>query len=138
MFSGSCFCGDYTSCDLIKYFAEQAGIIIHPSVVVEIALKWWSVRTDTEVSGQNARKRAWTKCQKIKNQTKCQRTKCQITRTLALILNHTLMVVGSLLSLSFSLHTLYLSTYTLSPYILSIYLSPFLSLSLCLTTELVA
>ena len=68
------------------------------------------------VSGQNARKRALTKCQKMKNRAKCQRTKCQITRTLALILNHTLMVVGSFPSLSVSLHTL-----SLSPYILSLH-----------------
>ena len=47
-------------------------------------------------------------------------TKCQITRTLTLILSHTLMVTGSLPSLSFSLHTLsnvYLSVHTLSVYL---------------------
>ena len=66
-----------------------------------------------------------TKCQKMKNRTKCLRTKCQITRSLKLILNHTLMVVGSLLFLSLSLYTnsLYLPTLTLS-----------LSLSLSLDT----
>ena len=37
-----------TSYDVIKYFAENAGIRIHPCVVVEIVLKWWSVRTDRE------------------------------------------------------------------------------------------
>ena len=37
-----------TSYDAIKYFTEHAGTGIHPCVVVEIVLKWWSVRTDTE------------------------------------------------------------------------------------------
>ena len=37
-----------TSYDIIKYFTENAGTGIHPCVVVEIALKWWSVRTDRE------------------------------------------------------------------------------------------
>ena len=37
-----------TSYDVIKYFTENAGIRIHPCVVVEIVLKWWSVRTDRE------------------------------------------------------------------------------------------
>ena len=31
----------------IKYFAEEAGQRIHPCVVVEIVLKWWSKRADT-------------------------------------------------------------------------------------------
>ena len=37
-----------TSYDAIKYFTENAGTGIHPCVVVEIVLKWWSVRTDRE------------------------------------------------------------------------------------------
>ena len=37
-----------TSYVAIKYFTENAGPGIHPCVVVEIVLKWWSVRTDTE------------------------------------------------------------------------------------------
>ena len=37
-----------TSYGDIKYFAENAGTGIHPCVVVEIVLKWWSERTDTE------------------------------------------------------------------------------------------
>ena len=37
-----------TPYDLIKDFTENAGTGIHPCVVVEIALKWWSVRTDRE------------------------------------------------------------------------------------------
>ena len=37
-----------TSYGAIKYFAENAGTGIHPCVVVEIVLKWWSVRTDRE------------------------------------------------------------------------------------------
>ena len=37
-----------TPYDTIKYFAENAGSGIHPCVVVEIVLKWWSVRTDRE------------------------------------------------------------------------------------------
>ena len=36
------------SYDVIKYFTENAGITIHPCVVVEIVLKWWSERTDRE------------------------------------------------------------------------------------------
>ena len=32
----------------IKYFTENAGTVIHPCIVVEIVLKWWSVRTDRE------------------------------------------------------------------------------------------
>ena len=35
-----------TSYDAIKYFTENAGTGIHPCVVVEIVLKWWSVRKD--------------------------------------------------------------------------------------------
>ena len=35
-----------TPYDAIKDFAENAGAGIHPCVVVEIVLKWWSVRTD--------------------------------------------------------------------------------------------
>ena len=34
--------------EFIKYFAEHAGTGIHPCVVVEIVLHWWSVRTDRE------------------------------------------------------------------------------------------
>ena len=37
-----------TSYEDIKYFTENAGTGIHPCVVVEIILKWWSVRTDRE------------------------------------------------------------------------------------------
>ena len=37
-----------TPYDAIKYFTEHARIGIHPCVVVEIVLKWWSVRTDRE------------------------------------------------------------------------------------------
>ena len=37
-----------TSYDVIKYFTDNAGIRIHLCVVVEIVLKWWSVRTDRE------------------------------------------------------------------------------------------
>ena len=37
-----------TSYIAIKYFTENAGTGIHPCVVVEIVLKWWKVRTDTE------------------------------------------------------------------------------------------
>ena len=37
-----------TSYDAIKYFTENAGTGIHPCVVMEIVLKWWSVRTDRE------------------------------------------------------------------------------------------
>ena len=37
-----------TSYDAIKYFTENAGTGIHPCVVVEIVLKWWSERTDRE------------------------------------------------------------------------------------------
>ena len=37
-----------TSYDVIKHFTENAGTGIHPCVVVEIVLKWWSVRTDRE------------------------------------------------------------------------------------------
>ena len=37
-----------TSYDAIKYFTENAGTGIHPCVVVEIVLKWWRLRTDTE------------------------------------------------------------------------------------------
>ena len=37
-----------TSYGDIKYFTENAGAGIHPCVVVEIALKWWSERTDRE------------------------------------------------------------------------------------------
>ena len=37
-----------TSYDAIKYFTEHSGTGIHPCVVVEIVLKWWSVRTDGE------------------------------------------------------------------------------------------
>ena len=37
-----------TPYEAIKYFAENAGTGIHPCVVVEIVLKWWRVRTDTE------------------------------------------------------------------------------------------
>ena len=37
-----------TSYDAIKHFTENAGTRIHPCVVVEIVLKWWSVRTDRE------------------------------------------------------------------------------------------
>ena len=35
-----------TSYDVIKHFTENAGTGIHPCVVVEIVLKWWSVKTD--------------------------------------------------------------------------------------------
>ena len=35
-----------TPYEAIKYFTENAGTGIHPCVVVEIVLKWWSVRTD--------------------------------------------------------------------------------------------
>ena len=64
--------------------------------------------------GQNARKHALTNCQKMKNRTKCHRTKCMITRTLTLILGHTLTVTGPLVSLYTD--SLYLSfLYTLSP-----------------------
>ena len=35
-----------TSYVAIKYFTENAGTGLHPCVVVEIVLKWWSVRTD--------------------------------------------------------------------------------------------
>ena len=64
----------------------------------------------------------------MKNRTKCKRTKCQITRTLTLILNHTLMVTGSLPYLSFSLHTHTHTLMSISLYVLPLYLS--LSLSL--------
>ena len=37
-----------TSYGGIKYFTENAGAGIHPCVMVEIVLKWWRVRTDTE------------------------------------------------------------------------------------------
>ena len=37
-----------TSHEAIKYFTENAGTGIHPCVVVEIFLKWWSERTDRE------------------------------------------------------------------------------------------
>ena len=37
-----------TSYGDIKYFTEHAGTGIHPCVVVEIVLKWWRVRKDTE------------------------------------------------------------------------------------------
>ena len=37
-----------TSYEAIKYFTENAGAGIHPCVVVEIVLKWWRIRTDTE------------------------------------------------------------------------------------------
>ena len=37
-----------TSYEAIKYFTENTGTGIHPCVVVEIVLKWWSVRTDRE------------------------------------------------------------------------------------------
>ena len=37
-----------TSYVAIKYFTENAGTGIHPCVVLEIVLKWWSVRTDRE------------------------------------------------------------------------------------------
>ena len=37
-----------TSYEAIKCFTENAGTGIHPCVVVEIVLKCWSVRTDTE------------------------------------------------------------------------------------------
>ena len=37
-----------TSCDAIKNFMDHAGKGIHPCVVVEIVLKWWSVRKDRE------------------------------------------------------------------------------------------
>ena len=37
-----------TSYGTIKSFAEEAGTGIHPCVVMEIVLKWWSVSTDTE------------------------------------------------------------------------------------------
>ena len=37
-----------TSYGDIKYYTENAGTGIHPCVVVEIVLKWWSVRTDRE------------------------------------------------------------------------------------------
>ena len=37
-----------TSYVAIKYFTENAGTRIHPCVVVEIVLKWWSERTDRE------------------------------------------------------------------------------------------
>ena len=37
-----------TSYIAIKYFAENAGTGIHPCVVVEIVLNWWSVRRDRE------------------------------------------------------------------------------------------
>ena len=37
-----------TSYDAIKDFTTHAGTGIHPCVVVEIVLKWWRVRTDTE------------------------------------------------------------------------------------------
>ena len=37
-----------TSYEAIKYFTENAGTGIHPCVVVEIVLKWWSERTDRE------------------------------------------------------------------------------------------
>ena len=34
--------------EFIKYFAEHVGTGIHPCVVVEIVLKWWSEKTDRE------------------------------------------------------------------------------------------
>ena len=37
-----------TSYGDLKYFTENAGTGIHPCLVVEIVLKWWSVRTDRE------------------------------------------------------------------------------------------
>ena len=37
-----------TPYEAIKYFTENAGVGIHPCVVLEIALKWWRVRTDRE------------------------------------------------------------------------------------------
>ena len=37
-----------TPYEAIKCFAEQTAAEIHPCVVVEIVLKWWSVRTDRE------------------------------------------------------------------------------------------
>ena len=37
-----------TSYNAIKYFTKNAGITIHPCVVVEIVLKWWRIKTDRE------------------------------------------------------------------------------------------
>ena len=37
-----------TSYEAIKHFTENVGTGIRPCVVVEIVLKWWRVRTDTE------------------------------------------------------------------------------------------
>ena len=37
-----------TSYDAIKDFTKHTGSGIHPCIVVEIVLKWWSVRTDRE------------------------------------------------------------------------------------------
>ena len=37
-----------TPYEVIKYFTENAGVGIHPCVVVEIVLKWWRVRKDRE------------------------------------------------------------------------------------------
>ena len=37
-----------TPYEAIKYFTENAGTGIHPCVVLEIVLKWWSLRTDRE------------------------------------------------------------------------------------------
>ena len=37
-----------TPYEAIRYFTENAGTEIHPCVVVEIVIKWWSVGTDRE------------------------------------------------------------------------------------------
>ena len=33
-----------TPCDTIRYFTEHAGTELHPCIIAEIVLKWWSVR----------------------------------------------------------------------------------------------
>ena len=146
---------NWTKEDWKKFFSsDETMVVIKNACKIQILVKsdkkhvphliCCEDKKQVAVSGQNARKHARTKCQrtkcqKMKNRTKCQRTKCQITRTLTLILNHALMVVGSLPSLSFSLHilslSLYLPTHTLFNS-LSLYIHTLsLSISLSLYTH---
>ena len=57
-----------TSYEYIKYFTEHAGTGIHPCVVVEIVLKWWSVRTDRDHVGMSFIKPLITTIQNVSSQ----------------------------------------------------------------------
>ena len=53
--------------EFIEYFTEHAGTGVHPCVIVEIVLKWWSVRTDTEQVDMSFIKPLFTRIENVSN-----------------------------------------------------------------------